>query len=673
MRKRLKENVKTIETLFPDKTLQKEFTEFLNTKNNPPIEDELTTHGGELNLISPSRFIGNFLGAYNPETITYDTFSKMKLNPQLAAGVKLIKLPILGQNWSVECEDKEIQDFIHNSFKPLWHQLLGSVLTFVEFGVSMHEIVVKHNKKRRIIPKKFKSLFPEWIKIRTDKKDNFAGITQVFQGDDVVVPLNRSLVITHDKGDSFGNLFGTSRLKPCYETWYWWVSIMQFMLRYFEKKGTPPVIVRFPPGKDRTGTLHSDTALSIGKALMSETVVAIASSRYTGGAGEDNRKWDLEYLTDDKRGEMFITALSFLDAKLLRGLFIPERVFTQDVSGKAGSYALSKVHADMFLLGEEGLIVDIEWQLNKYAVRRFVEWNFGEDAPPCHVRIERITEARKQFLKTIFLEMVKKGTAIPSIKQVAEEVGVPIDENGEIIIPKKENEKENEKKETEQQHDCSKHSIELQDRKNPQFPWRDATERENVKVLTEIQDTLNTREEEIKDDLEVNILIPQIEQVSKKVSLHLKKNLPLRDIWFRKVNIVDEEGEEKTVKISWTPLRPKLMLKLKAIMREFYLLGQKTSIEEIGVEVEPIVGKEGFDLIQSRSIAVGDRYMSNLKYLTELVLLTPNNKTDEDLITEIKGDKVKGKMRNVHIETIAEVEPMTFLNLGRKKIVDQFT
>ena len=48
------------------------------------------------------------------------------------------------------------------------------------------------------------------------------------------------------------------------------------MMRYFERKGTPPVIVKFPLGQTKDGTDHADIALEIGKALIGESVV-----RYT--------------------------------------------------------------------------------------------------------------------------------------------------------------------------------------------------------------------------------------------------------------------------------------------------------------------------------------------------------------------------------------------------------
>src|SRR4030065_2518865 len=88
----------------------------------------------------------------------------------------------------------------------------------------------------------------------------------------------------------------------------------------------------------------------------------------------------------------------------------------------------------MFLLGEEALLVDIENQLNKYVVRRLIEYNFGAKAPQCYIKIERITEARKGVLKDVFMEMIKKGTAIPAAREIADVVGVPLDDENDTTV-----------------------------------------------------------------------------------------------------------------------------------------------------------------------------------------------------------------------------------------------
>lgn len=643
---------KTTPQIFPDKTSQKEFEEFLIDREGLPSTREVASHGGALSMVAPL----DFLGVYNPDNITIDIYNKMGMNPQLSAGLKLIKLPILGQSYSFNCESKEIAEFVTNIIRPLWIGLMGASLTSVDYGFAAFEKVWQIEDGKYVY-KKFKSLYPEWIQIKTDKKDNFTGLVQRFKGDDVVIPLNKSLVFTSDRGNSFGNLFGISRLKICYETWYWWVSVMQFMLRYFEKKGTPSVVVRFPPGKARDGTFNADTALKIGKALISETAVALSSQLYE---SSKEKKWDVSLLADDKRGEMFISIMNYFDSKLLRGLFIPERVFTQD-SSQTGSYAISKVHADMFLLGEEALIVEQEDHINKYILRDLVKFNFGEKAPVCTVKIERITDARKLFYKDVFMAMVKQGTAIPAVEEISKVIGIPAEAAEPFKeMPNVKNDKQNPEKEKEK-----REKLELRDREK----WREFTKHENSKVLNDIEETLDKRQEAFKRELEIDILNPQIDLITKKVEEFDKKNIPLKNMWFREVSTVDDEGKKVIEKVPWLPLRGKLLPKIKNYMTEFYLFGKKTAITELKVSDKPTMDKETSEVIQAKSIAITDRYMSNLRYYTEIVTLTFSNKTVDDLVVDIRGKGVHDKMVNIHINGIAEQESEEFLNRGRTFIV----
>ena len=341
-----------------DPTLLADFTNFLDKKVGKVDSSELAKHGGPLSNIYG--FIAEHIGQYNPDEISIDTYNKMRMNAQIAAGLKVIKLPIIGQQWTTVCDDKDIAEFIDQLLRPLWYNLLTSTLSAVDFGFAAHEIVydiedISLNRKyenkpfyngKAVVWKKFKSLYPDTVTIKLDEKENFNGIVQKWVGKDVILPVEKSFIFTHDKGDSFGNLFGVSRMKPAYDVWFFWINLCQFMMRYFERKGTPPTIIGFPLGQTKDGTDHADIALEIGKALQGESVVAVPSTTYE----NTPKKWTVDYLLDDKRGEMFISALTFFENKILRAMFVPERTITQDSSSKAGSYSLSQTHADMFLL-----------------------------------------------------------------------------------------------------------------------------------------------------------------------------------------------------------------------------------------------------------------------------------------------------------------------------------
>jgi len=670
-------NLKQVQKIFEkDPKMLEDFTKSLSTQVD---KKELSKHGGPLSQIAGA--IQSYAGQYNPDDISVDTYNKLRMNAQIAAGLKVIKLPIIGQQWTTVCDDKDIGEFIDQLLRPMWYNLLTSTLTAVDFGFAAHEIVYdvqditlnrKYEKKsffnkKAVVWKKFKSLYPDTVNIKLDEMENFDGIVQKWVGNNIRIPVEKSFIFTHDKGDSFGNLFGVSRLKPAYDCWYWWISLVQFMMRYFERKGTPPVIVKFPLGQTKDGTDHADIALEMGKALIGESVIAIPSTTYE----NTPPKWDLNYLLDDKRGEMFLSALTFFENKMLRGMFVPERTITQDSSSKAGSYSLSQTHADMFLLGEEALLVDIENQLNKYVVRRLIEYNFGAKAPQCYIKIERITEARKGFLKDVFMEMIKQGTAIPAAREIADVVGVPLTDEQETTVADQLRNRDNSKgkldnsiKVTNKDNEIDNKKDKVDKKSDESKKYSDVYLTENVS-LPEIEDRMNKSEKQYYDNL-VGILDKQRDLVVKKASSLLSENGSIENLFYSKVL----EGDNENI-ILWQPFRAKILSTISKMAQESFLFGQETALKELNIENNPVLNKEGKSFIQDRSRMITDQYFNNMKYKTELTLLSISNENRslEDILDNIKLQFET--IKNKNLVDIISSESALFLNKGRAKIAQE--
>ena len=669
---------KEIDKIFQDDSkLLEEFNESLSTKVS---KEELSKHGGPLSKIAGA--ISSYAGEYNPDDISIDTYNKLRMNAQVAAGLKVIKLPIIGQQWTTVCDDKDIAEFIDQVLRPLWYNLLTSILTAVDYGFSAHEIVYdvqdltlsrKYEQKpffskRAIVWKKFKSLYPDTVNIKLDEKENFDGIVQKWIGKDIIIPVEKSFIFTHDKGDSFGNLFGVSRLKPAYDVWYWWISLVQFMMRYFERKGTPPVVVKFPLGQTKDGTDHADIALDIGKALIGESVVAIPSTTYE----NTPPKWDLNYLLDDKRGEMFLSALTFFENKILRGMFVPERTITQDSSSKAGSYSLSQTHADMFLLGEEALLVDIENQVNRYIVRRLVEYNFGSKAPQCYIKIERITDARKGFLKDVFMQMVKTGTAIPAAREIADIVGVPLSDDGnpDGINNKVDNNKDNKNNKIENKVkvnsndkiDNKKSNVDNKSDKSKKYSDVNLTKEfeESEGMFFEIENYMLSLEKDHYNNL-LDIHDKQRDKVIYKLEAMLKDKISLEEIFYTKLE--NDDGQETI--LLWQPLRNKLINSISSLMKDALLYGKQTALEELNSTDDAKFDKDSLIFIKNRARSLTDRYFANLKYAVEMSVLNASseNKANNNIIDDVK--QVFETIKDRDLKNIVETEGMTLLNRGR--------
>src|SRR3989304_84819 len=627
-------NLKQVQKIFEkDAKLLEDFT---NSISKNVEKGELSKHGGPLSKIAGA--IGSYAGEYNPDDISIDTYNKLRMNAQIAAGLKVIKLPIIGQQWTTVCDDKDTELFRKYEKKFFFN-------------------------KKAVWWNQFRSFYPDTVNIKLDEMENFDGIVQKWVGNDIRIPVEKSFIFTHDKGDSFGNLFGVSRMKPAYDCWYWWISLVQFMMRYFERKGTPPVIVKFPLGQTKDGTDHADIALEMGKALIGESVIAIPSTTYE----NTPPKWDLNYLLDDKRGEMFLSALTFFENKMLRGMFVPERTITQDSSSKAGSYSLSQTHADMFLLGEEALLVDIENQLNKYVVRRLIEYNFGAKAPQCYIKIERITEARKGFLKDVFMEMIKKGTAIPAAREIADVVGVPLDDENDTTVAEMLKNKGNSQEKLDGSNKGNKvvnkeSKVDNKDNeivnKNKKF--------EDSKELSEMEDYMLGLEKEHYNNL-LTIFVKQEKKIISKLESMLKDKISLEEIFYTKMKT--EDGQENI--ILWQPSRNSMLSSISSLMKDSYLYGKQTALEELKLTEDAKFDKDSLIFIKNRARALVDKYFANMKYTVEMITLNSSseNKSNEDIINDAK--KGFDTIKNRDLKNLVETESMMLLNRGRAYIAQE--
>ena len=207
------------------------------------------------------------------------------------------------------------------------------------------------------------------------------------------------------------------------------------MLRYFERRGSPATVVQHPLGGgiDVNGNEYdnSEIALRIGQNLVENSVITLPFEPNKEGVNQ----WDLSYLQDEKRGEMFVEALNYLGAQILRSLLIPERVMTQDLS--TGSFSMASSHAEIFLLSEEGLVAEMESAINSEVIPSLVQYNFKpKKIVECNVRIESIQYDRKRILKEILIEMIrnmntmlkigKAPNLMPSLSEMSEVLGIPL-------------------------------------------------------------------------------------------------------------------------------------------------------------------------------------------------------------------------------------------------------
>jgi len=410
--------------------------------------------------IVKSTTIFNEVGEYNPDKIPIRTYEKMRKHPQIAIAESLITLPIIAQNFRIESTSKKNKEFVSEAISPIYRDTVKDLLKAVPFGFTAGEkvwdvkdfdiIEISEEGRERVIfkrkaayIKKIKFMYPSSVSIIRDKFEDIKSVKQRQSGTDFKprkeIPI--SDIVWFALEAEYGNFFGKSRLQNAYQPWYWVQILTQFILKYMERKGSPTTIAWVPPGFSNTPSGkridNMDLGLNIARSATSNSVASIPLDYDKNG----KKKWDLTYLEDSQRSDMFIDALKFFNTQINRALFIPDKVATAEGSS---TNATAESHTDVHLLNEEALIQEIENIFNNQIIPQLIEYNFKPtQRRKCTIKIERLNFTRKNTVKDILLRMLMlSGSAmrdgntpkyLPSIKSMLDFLEVPGDVFGNIF------------------------------------------------------------------------------------------------------------------------------------------------------------------------------------------------------------------------------------------------
>lgn len=364
---------------------------------------------------------------YQPDNLDYYTLSEMSCHPQISACLHIIKMPIIGANWNIKCDNKDIDDFCTQNVKSIFTSLIRDILTGIEYGFAGLEkrFEVVDGKIRH---KKPISLSPAFCQIERKTDFSFVGLRQEFSSE--LIPAEKCIVFTPDM--RFMNMKGKLRLKPSYDPWYLYKHNAQFASRFFEKHGTPQTIMDFPEGithvsnnSDGTPVYRSNEAIAseIGQALRNSSTVTRPASRDKDG----NRLWNIELLeAKGKQAADYVSFLQFLDIEMAKGIFVPELTFSK--GGDTGSYSLGQSHLEVFLMSEQALLDLVAETINNYILPQLVEWNFGTSAPAAMLEFEPLNNQLKSILEDLVIEMVKGKVIEPDHDWLSEQMGIKLQE-----------------------------------------------------------------------------------------------------------------------------------------------------------------------------------------------------------------------------------------------------
>lgn len=339
---------------------------------------------------------------YNPKlkgTRRIQQYDEMRLgDAHVAASLKVVKLPLLSANWSVQPaserrEDRNIaawvEDNLFNRMTRTWQETLTNVLLHLDYGVMPMEKVYQFDEDGRISLRKLAVRHPRTIS-RWEMKNGENGIEQTTVNGVFEIPIEKLAIFVNEKeGD---NWEGRSILRSAWKHWLFKDKAELIEIMAMERHG-----LGVPYGKTGTGATPEE------EAKLDEILAAFRANE----KGFVRFPQDFEVgLLDMKSGTIknpndFIKRCEW--AIMLNVL----ATFMQMGSGAVGSFALFKGSNTFFLMALEYVAKHISEVFNHYVIKDLVDMNFITDNYPKltydkigAVDIQQLTTALQRAIQT---------------------------------------------------------------------------------------------------------------------------------------------------------------------------------------------------------------------------------------------------------------------------------
>lgn len=339
-----------------------------------------------------------FSGYFNEEYLqalsgndAADVYDKMRRGDgRIKMVLNAVKNPIKGASWEVEAGEKENAEaekhaaFIkHVLFEDLgghtWSRKLGEILTMIDFGHSVFEIVHKQVKGHKTFGNYTGIESLGWRSQKTIERWNvdknngkLASIEQWTYGDlerTVTIPGEFLVVFTLDQeGDNYE---GVSGLRACYGAWWRKDKFLKLNAIGIEKTAVPAPKVMAPANAEKTESFGQMKA-----ALQAYTSHQANYIIYPFG-------WECDFNQSQYDGSGTRASIDAENMEIVAA-FLANFLMLGQTSGSSGSYALSFDLSDFFLSGLEHVAKQICEVINEKVVKPLIDLNFGpQEKYPC--------------------------------------------------------------------------------------------------------------------------------------------------------------------------------------------------------------------------------------------------------------------------------------------------
>lgn len=351
---------------------------------------------------------------FNIADFDLDVFDKMLTDGQVKAGLDMIKLSTTARGFVVQGDDPETKkyaDFINANFESIRgnvEDVLGEMLTALDYGYSCTEKVFERNSEGQIVLKKMKVLNPHSVQVRTDRFGDIEYVKQRVGTKVIKIPASKIIWYAHDK--KFGNPYGNSVLRTAYKHWFIKDKMYRFANIAYERYGTPLLVGTVQDAKD-TGKMRD-----LLRKINGMTGLAIS--------GGDN------VTAIQGSNADFVGYIEHHDRKIMESMLVPPMMLGLS-RGQTGSYALSDNQFDVFMFRLQALQRDLKALIEEEIVRPLIDLNFPNVRRYPAFTFKPLTKEDSQKMANVFSAMITAGVIAPTEEWIREELGFPAMSNAD--------------------------------------------------------------------------------------------------------------------------------------------------------------------------------------------------------------------------------------------------
>lgn len=324
------------------------------------------------------------------------------------AALAAIKQPVLSAVFEVDAasddaKDIEVRDFVkHDLFEMLpWKKVLGEILTFLEFGHDVHELVFEPMDvlgKRRIALTKLayrkQTTIQKW-----ETEDKQPGITQFTGfGDRYSIPIEKLVRFTlQQEGDNYE---GISILRAAYKHWHIKDKLYKIDAVGHEKHALGVLDITYGKGVSEEQKKKAREAARNMRANEQSFV------EHTEGITFQFMDMKANTLRDMK------PSIEHHDRQIMKNVLAQFLELGGGSGSGSGSRAVSEDHSRLYMLSVQeiaGLIVNT---LQKYVINRLVDLNFTVSEYP-KLRVEKISDDNIQIMSEALAKLIPAGIIHP--------------------------------------------------------------------------------------------------------------------------------------------------------------------------------------------------------------------------------------------------------------------